>query len=93
MKAKKNLYQAPVTEVFNIVLKEIDLAYALIARLIEAKEPKDAETAVLCVAFTSEWNLPTELMTNYILGWFDSEELQDEVVTWVTAQYHKSLAA
>lgn len=93
MKAKKNLYEAPATEVQNIVNDAVMNAYDwAIEDNGEFNELFIVESVRMVCAF-SEWNLPSELMKKVMYGELEFEDFQDEVVTWVTAQYHKSLAA
>lgn len=93
MKAKKNLCEAPATKVVEIVMNEMSIAYELIERALAEKKPSDTQTAVMAVAHCSEWALPTELMIDYMLGWYDQEEFQEKVIDFASASRTKKIAA
>lgn len=93
MKAKKNLYNAPVTEVQNIVNDAVMKANDLVREDNELKGDDAIFAAVLTIAYLSEYKLPWAAMFNYMTGNLDLDEFQEKVVDYVTKEYHKSLAA
>lgn len=93
MKAKKNLFEAPVTEVQNIVNDAVSDAHELVQEDNDQKGEDAIFAAVLTVAYLSEYKLPWAAMYNYMAGFTDLEEFQEMVVNYCTNEYHKSLAA
>lgn len=93
MKAKKNLCEAPATKVFEIVMDELSMAYELIEKALSEMQPSDTQTAVMAVAHCSEWNLPTQLMIDYMLGWYDLESFEEKVNDFALASRNNKIAA
>lgn len=93
MKAKKNLYDAPATEVAMLVehfIYDVELFMTEENGTLH-RECFDGVFDVL--DSLQEWRMPKDIVKRSIFGTLDDEDLEDEIMTWVTAQYHKSLAA
>lgn len=93
MKAKKNLYDAPATKVTALVM---DFIYDVELFMTEENGTLHLECfegMFDILDSLQQWRMPKDIVKRCIFRTLDDEDLEDEITTWVTAEYHKSLAA
>lgn len=93
MKAKKDLFKAPATEVTNIVLDFISDVYDCAIDYDGKFHAEGIEGIIETLNAFSEWKMPTKLVKEIILGENLEKDIEEEIVNEVLKEYHKSLAA
>jgi len=93
MKAKKNLYEAPATEVVDIVFDFIQDVYDWCLDDDIKFHDENLDNVLATLNALSVWKMPTELIKKIIKGEKNNEDFEELIVNEVLKEYHKSLAA
>lgn len=93
MKAKKNLYEAPATEVVNIVLDFVSDCYDWLIDEDGEFHAESLDSMIDTLDALSVWKMPKALVKEIILGENLDKDIEEEIVNEVLKEYHKSLAA
>lgn len=92
METKINLYEVPVTEVFEIVREETTKAIDSCLKAFQDVDHIHVELSVKVIASHSQYILPIKAMLNYIEQQSSVDEFEEQVMSFARDEYHQSLS-
>lgn len=90
MKTKINLYEVPVTEVFDIVREETIKAIENCPRIFGEVDKVHISMSIKMIAATSQYILPTDVMLKYLTEDTTIEEFEESVINYAKDSLHKN---
>lgn len=91
METKINLYEVPVTEVFEIVADETNKAIDSCIKAFGAIDRTHVEISIKMIAATSQYILPTDAMLKFVNKYSSIDEFEENVMSFASKAYHQSL--